>query len=151
MRVTFEFYGEEQAKRQILRPAEKAQDLRPIWPRVFKELTDIEREQFGTEGGRSGRPWQELAEATTEKKSGDQILVESGALFRSWTRKSHGGGAIRRMRKNDMEFSGRGYGIHHQRGHGALPVRKVVDLVERDKNQLVKIMQAYIFRGIILK
>lgn len=147
MHIEFEFYGDEQVVREIMRPANNIDDLRPLWPFVVKLLTDIQREQFATEGGRSGRPWQELEEATIAQKGSDRILIDTGALFRSWTNKTNSGDAIRRFRKDSMDFAGAAHGAPHHHGKGHLPVRKVVDLVEGDKNDVVKLMQRFVMTG----
>lgn len=144
--IDIDIYGEESAKRAILRPSTHVDDLRPVWPSIVKELTEIEFAQFATEGARSGRPWAQLELSTVNRKGNTNILRETDALLRSWIRLTHGNGAIRRLRKHDLEFSGQGYGFFHQHGRG-VPQRRIVDLIEGDKRAIVKKMQRYIMTG----
>jgi hypothetical protein len=99
-----------------------------------------EREQFATEGraGASG-PWKPLAPATLRRKSiearGFQLLVSRGTMRDALTRGGGLGSFIERTGDRIVFHLPHPAGLH-QRGTRRMPVRKVVDPSDAQKERL---------------
>lgn len=121
-------------------------DLRPIWPDVRDEFWQIEKEQFDSEGasGRSGK-WQKLSARYAAQKiarygSGLKIMQATGDLRASLTGQT--GDTVYRTSKDEIMIGTvLPYARDHHIGAGRLPVRKIIDLSERQRERLMKTIQ----------
>jgi hypothetical protein len=70
--------------------AARASNLRESWPKVYARRAEHTREQFSSEGGRTGERW-ELSAAYARQKAkthpGKPVMQKSGALLASLTNK----------------------------------------------------------------
>ena len=146
---TIEVAGEVQLHRAIQRFTDGVDDLRPLWPEMSQMFYDIEREQFTTEGGagESG-PWAPLSPRYAAWKAshygGKGILERSGGLLASLT---GGTGAIHETTKDSLRIgTSNRHAMFHQKGTRRMPARKVIDLSERNKRRLMKVLQGYLVR-----
>lgn len=141
---TVEVAGQVQLHRAIKRFSDGVSDLRPVWPEMISTFHAIEKEQFHTEGGagESGQ-WAALSPAYAKWKGGGKgILERSGRLMASLTGGS--GSEVEETKESLRIGSGVKYGIFHQLGTSRLPQRKVIDLSERNKRRLMKVLQGYL-------
>ena len=145
----FDIAGERQVDRMLSRSTEKIRDLRPFLDAAGNLLRQIMGEQFSSEGSRGGEPWAPLSSRYSAYKLsrwGQQpILVASRAMRESLT--DPGGSHIeRRPERDTLEFGTRvPYAVYHQTGTERMPQRKILDLVERDRRNLMKLLQQHLF------
>lgn len=160
MLVEISIFGDVQLSRDIQRISTRAGNMNPAFAAIFDRLTEIEAEQFMTQGERGGSQWAplkpktieskrrkgyahpELAEFATEKlfealsshanENQERIFNETWAVFRV------------------TGEPGR-YGIvqHHGNPEGNLVPRALFRLTPRDRVQMVKQMQRFLFRGTV--
>ena len=146
----FEVAGEQQVDRMLSRTSEKLKDLRPFLDGVEDMLSEIVVEQFASEGSRSVS-WAPLSPRYAAQKQArwgrQPILVASGAMKKSLI--SKGGAHIaRHPDKETLEFGTQTpYAIYHQTGTEQMPQRKILDLMERDRRAIMKLLQRYLFTG----
>ncbi len=145
--VSFEVLGEKQVSQMLSRTTAKAADLGPYWLMVQGLLQQAIKEQFDTEGGRTGG-WAPLSERYASDKVrrfGNQpILVATGALRQSLT---GGSGGIARQEGNNALLFGTelGYGRFHQTGTSSMPQRRILDLTNDDRRTMLKMLQRHLF------
>tara|TARA_Y100000310_G_scaffold333905_2_gene412439 strand:+ start:12902 stop:13381 length:480 start_codon:yes stop_codon:yes gene_type:complete len=150
--VSFEFTvaGETQVNRMLSRTTDKLDDLRPFLDGVADLLLAVMADQFDSGGGRSAS-WEPLSPryaAQKRAKWGQRpLLVASGEMRESLTQR--GGRHIERRPLADvLEFGSRvPYAIYHQMGTQRMPQRKILDLVDRDRRAIMKLLQRYLFTG----
>jgi phage gpG-like protein len=87
MAIRFDAKGWAQARQELRRMRERAQNAQPAWNAFLDWFAHGNRQQFGTQGKRWGTPWRELKPATVAQKrnlgfTGD-ILVRDSILLRS--------------------------------------------------------------------
>lgn len=127
--------------RQLLRLGYRAEHAKPAMDAIAWELVRIQREQFASQGGRSGG-WQ------PRKIFGDghPILDDTGDLKESF--KYGDEMNIWEVTDESVNFGSRDpKGVHHQYGTKNMAQRKVMDLTEQDKSGLMKISQAWVLTG----
>lgn len=140
--------GEEQVSRLLSRTTERASDLRPFIDWVGDFLPTTMKEQFDSEGGRTGG-WAPLSPDYAAQKAlryGSQpILVASGRMMRSLT--TPGAGSInRKIGRDSLEFgTSVPYAIFHQKGTSRMPQRRIIDLTESDRRSILKGLQKHLF------
>lgn len=145
--VNFEVLGERQVSQMLSRTTDKAADLGPYWVMVTGFMRELIREQFDTEGGRTGG-WAPLSEkyaADKIRRFGSQpILVASGNLKESLT---GGSGMIARQEGNEsLRFGTQlGYGSFHQTGTSRMPRRQILDLTNDNRRTMMKMLQRHLF------
>ena len=144
--VQFEVLGETQVSAMLSRTTDKIHDLAPYWATVTVLLQSLVKEQFDTEGGRTGG-WAPLSPSYAADKArrfgAQPILVATGKLRDSLV----GGSAISRQVGNEsLEFgTSVPYGIYHQKGTQNMPQRKILDLNSDDQRTLMKMLQRHLF------
>lgn len=169
-RVRFEFYGEAQVARTIMRPAERLESPHDLWNELADDFVRIEKHQFSTEGGYASGGWAPLSpayaawkarqrsafgrkgskrrarnEAAGGRQAGNRILVLYGDLKDSLTRRPLG---IEYFGRSSMVIgSDVEYGRHHQRGGPHLPRRRPIEFRETDRRGWVKRIQRFIVTG----
>jgi phage gpG-like protein len=144
--VQIKVFGDVQFSRKLMRAGFRAEAAQPLMESLAFFLSRISKEQFESQGARSGQPWQPLAPSTVARKGHDTILVDSGAL-----RDSFQYGGEDNIWEVTNEFLRWGsdveYGIFHQQGTTHLPVRKVFWMTEADKLAVAKSIQRWIVEG----
>lgn len=150
MRLDFEVFGERQVSRDLLRLGNRAGNARPAFDAIADRLEGISAQQFDSQGGRS-RAWAPLADSTRRRKAAlgldHRILHATGELRRSLT---GGPGGQRITTLNQIVYGTTvPYAGFHQAGGGHLPRRRVVDLTECDRKEMVQILQRYMLTGVI--
>jgi hypothetical protein len=143
--VSIEVFGEKAVERKLLRYGEAA-DMRFFAPEIRQYLFQTEREQFDSEGVSGSGGWAPLKPRTIARKAAlgldSRILRETQALFRSVTEASSPD-AVYHADADSMVFgTSDRKAIFHQKGTDRMPRRKVVDLTERNRRAVVKIVQA---------
>lgn len=142
--LKFSFFGEAQVDRTLLAYAERAADMRPAWDLLEDRFRAYEQAWFDSEG--DGR-WPQLSRSYGAWKAkhypGRKILVREGDLRAS-------------VLKPDISVKEPGYAIfgtgdpvasYHQRGDGHLPVRKVIDLDDTEREEWVRTVQGWLAAG----
>jgi phage gpG-like protein len=145
--VSIEVFGDKQVERELLRIA-KAPDMRRIAPRLGEYLQSVERSQFDSEGRTGSGGWAPLKPRTVATKAArgldPRILRATNRLRKSLTNKTSPD-AIFEFDADSMFFGTRvPYAAFHQTGTRRMPARKPVELSERSRRKVVKIIQAVI-------
>lgn len=146
-RIALIVEGEAEFDRTFSRLDAAFSDLRPIWPDVRDKFWGIEKEQFDSEGaaGRNGK-WQKLSQRYEAQKiarfgPGLKILQATGDLRASLTGQTSD--TVYRSSKDEIQIgTSLPYARHHHTGAGRLPVRKPIDLSDRQRDELMKTVQA---------
>jgi hypothetical protein len=152
--IDIEVFGDKQISRHLLRFGERAVRATPLWNSLYRDLQNIERIQFLTEGAHGSGSWAPLAPSTVadKEKRGlpPWILRASEVLFNSLT----GRGALGQIREIGPDFMRFGseipYGIYHQHGTVHMPMRKVIDITELERVAIVKKIQMFLVRGVVV-
>jgi phage gpG-like protein len=145
--VSFEIFGDKQVERELLRIA-KAPDMRRIAPRLREYLLGVERSQFDSEGRTGSGGWAPLKPKTVASKAArgldPRILRATERLRKSLTNRTSADAAFE-YDSDSMFFGTRvPYASFHQTGTRRMPVRKPVELSERNRRKIVKEVQAVI-------
>lgn len=152
--VRIEVLGEEQINRRLLRWAGRAGNAVPVWETIAEYLMAVERAQFDTQGAYSGHPWAPLKEATimAKQRRGEdpRILHATLAMRNALTQKGDQHQRLQ-MTKSMMRFGIKGLNypniIQRKVVDGGRP-RKPVDLTEKNKVVIAKMVQLWIARGV---
>lgn len=140
--IEFTFFGDKEISRTFDRIIDATTDLSPAFEAMADDFASIESRRFDAEGP----GWAPLAPSTLKRKKGGQILVETGKLKASVTRRPFG---VERIGSQDAEFgSNDPIGFYHQHGTPKMPARPVVKLTQSDRNRWVKYMQQHLFGSI---
>jgi len=128
---SIEIDGEEQVRVAVGRMQHAFEDLRPVWDAFREAFYAAELAQFSSEGsaGRGGA-WPGLSKDYAAWKAqhypGMPLMVRTNALRGSLM---GGDGHVYEPHPTWMGIgTGVEYAIHHQRGAGDLPVRKLIDI-----------------------
>lgn len=148
MRLDFDVFGERQVSRRLLRVSAAAANASPAFNRIVDRLEEISEEQFDTQGSRA-QAWPPLAQTTLARKRAlgldHRILHATGALRESLT----GGEGGQRIVTDDFLVFGTTLeyaGVHHKGGN-VIPQRRVIDLTERDRKEMVRTLQRWMMTG----
>lgn len=151
VRLDLEVYGDTQFSRELLRFRDRGRDMTPAFQKVADDFLDIGREQFGSQGGRSGG-WKPLTPRYLARKAAQgydpRILHRTLRLRKSLTMET--ADTIRRITPDEMFVGSRvPYGIHHQHGAPAanLSRRRPIELSNADRVRWIKILQRYLVEG----
>lgn len=147
-RLRFEFFGDEQVNRTILRTIDAAEDARPAWEVLAGSFQTAQRRQFRSEGTYGSGGWAPLSPRYAAWKArnypGAPILVRTGDLRASLTERPFGVEVI------EPRFAIFGsdvrYGLFHQQGDG-VPRRRPVELPESLRRRWVKVLQRWLVTG----
>lgn len=159
-RVSIDVFGEREIARDILRKGGRMTDPAPAFAKISIMLTTRTARHWKSNGARSGKPWKPLADSTVAAKARNKkarfepeaILRLTGALWRSLT-KRRDKNAIRTANSKELHWGSRvDYGkYHHSRKprKSNLPRRAVVDFLEKDKKDVLKVLQRWIITGAV--
>lgn len=148
-RAVIEVYGDELVAQELIATGDRAADLTPLWPTVLSRLEEIEREQFDTQGARSGSPWPELSRATLLRKfrKGQNLAImrASNDLYNSLVgQTSH---SVRTFGPDWAVFGSTlpEMAFHQDRSPTAdYPERLPVDLNQQDALEIADLMLGYV-------
>ena len=156
--VRFTILGDLVLERAVSRFADSVKDFSPVWERIRDDFHRIEEEQFETEGGRSGAPWQHLSRVTQSPGGrrhisyeewkhkhfpGAKILYRTGAM---WGQFVTGVGMTTEISPMRLLIQPNiPYAIYHQQGTSKMPQRRVVNLTEADKMGWMKMIKDFAF------
>lgn len=143
--------GKEEFSRVFSRLDANFDDLTPIWPDVRDKFWNIEKEQFDSEGSKGGGGrWKSLSPRYAKQKikrygAGVKILEASGDLLRSLT--GDAPGSYYYAGKKEVAIGTTlARGIYHQRGEGRLPKREPISFGDKQKRELMKVIQGALVR-----
>lgn len=144
--ITLRANGSQQLKRTLVRWTEAITDLRPAYEEIADRFASMELLLFATEGASGGAPWAPLSPGYRTWKErnypGRPILVRTGDLRRDLTRRPFG---IEVITTDTLRVGAKvPYARYHQTGTPRMPRRPPVNLTEAQRQELVKIVQAYI-------
>ena len=153
MLIHLEVAGDVQISRRILRVGKHATDARPAFAAIADFVMAETDRQFQTEGAHASGGWQPIKAATLRRKQQQgldpRILHATHALRDSLTRKGDRN-QILRIRRQELVFGSRlPYATVHQnpRAGNPLPRRRPIELTERARRRIVKILQRWIITG----
>lgn len=146
--VSVDVFGEKQVERELLRFSHAAMDMRPAGARFMEYMRSVERSQFDSEGRTGSGGWAPLKPRTAAQKAArgldPRILRAHDELRKSLTNKGHRN-HIERITNDEFFYGTRDpKAKFHQGGTRRMPVRRVVDLSERNRRKIVKIIQAHL-------
>jgi phage gpG-like protein len=152
MRLLLDVAGDRQLDRTLLRMAGRADDMSDALGAVGDMLAGAETRQFSSQGTYASGGWAPLAPSTLARKAalgqGDRILVATGELRDSLTRRTGGGNALREVTPSSLVFGTTvPYARFHQQGTGRMPQRRPLELTEGDRRQSVRILQRFVTDG----
>lgn len=144
MELELTIAGDTQVRRKLLRVAHNAANARPAFEAIGELLLGWEREQFSSEGRRASGGWAPLKDSTIAARGTEHpILDETGALRTSLTER--GGDNTLEATDDFLLFGSKlGYGGYHQTGTSRMAQRRPIELTERDRAGVVKVLQAFI-------
>lgn len=151
MEIQLSVFGEEIVRRELLRWADAAEDMDPVFAELRDDFYDIEERAFATEGKWQGEPWEQLSPRYARWKArhfpGTTILEREGKLKQSLTSRT-GPDAIYDESEDGMFVGSRNpYGAFHQHGTRNMPRRPPVAFTEADKQRWVKQIQLFMATG----
>jgi len=154
LQVSFDFYGDVQVNREILRVGERGHNLVPLWDEIHESLMELEEKQFGTQGRHASGGWRPLAESTVLRKASagldPRILHATLALRKSLTVRSDPNMLII-MESDFFQFSSKlGYFPFHQLGSRDgehPPQRRVIEFTKTARANVMKSVQRYVTTG----
>lgn len=145
-------FGDVQFSRKLEGVGRRARRARPVFDAMGHRVLEIQQEQFQTSGGRSGRPWAPLEASTIRGKRArgsltpTRPLEDTGALREAWRY----GDANNVFEVTDdyirvgVEGEAEEHGRWHQPDHKG---RRVMDLTDADRRELVRDMQHWVVYG----
>jgi phage gpG-like protein len=152
LRFTIEVLGETQIDRTFLRLSENASNLQPLFEKLVKELQDVEKLQFESEGAYGSGGWTPLAISTIESKQRREVdngvLRATDLLYNSLT--GGGAGSVADVSSDYLRYGTTVYyaGIHQAGSPSThLPQRRVVQLPEGERRNIARAVQEYIVTG----
>jgi phage gpG-like protein len=146
--ISFEVWGDKQVERELLRLSHAAADMRPAGKRFMEYMRSVERSQFDSEGRTGSGGWAPLKPSTVANKAArgldPRILRATDRLRRSLTNKTSPD-HIEEINADSFVFGSRvPYGRYHQKGTRRMPQRRPVELSERNRRAVVKIIQSHL-------
>lgn len=137
----------EEAVKRLTAIRDRLDDLRPAWRTALIYLRRATKEQFASQGGRSGDGWAPLTPAYAARKArifpGKPILRATDAMFNSLIGQTEN----TVVEFDALEFT---YGTrdpkarYHQDGTPRMARRRILTVTEEDRRQLRRIANAYI-------
>lgn len=126
----------------------RLKDLRPAWRNVLRYMQKATKQQFASEGSRSGSAWKPLSPAYREWKAirypGKPLLRRTDRLFKALTGKTQD--SVQDIQADSLTYGEKtGYGARHQRPkRGRLPRRKFLAVTDEDRRAITKMVRAHL-------
>lgn len=157
VRITLDLFGDVQLDRELLRTTERVDDLRPAYRHIARDLRRWEHQLFMTRGRSGGEPWPALLPQTVASKrrsrrphvraNAERVLIASGRLHDSLT-DAGDSEHIEDIDRTTFRFGTRvPYGRFHQRGTRRMRQRRVLALTERQRRDVIRTVQKWLFTG----
>jgi phage gpG-like protein len=151
MKLVIDTLGEQAVARDLLRFGQNAADVRPAMAQVLDLLRNVERRQFDSEGAYGSGGWAPLAASTIDQKRRQgldpRILRATGRMRDSLTEPGHPD-QIAIARHDGLDFGTTDEkAARHQHGTARMPQRRVVQLPESDRREVVRILQRHVVSG----
>jgi hypothetical protein len=145
--IQISVFGDKVIDREILSRGARAVEMTPVYEEIGWDLAGIMREQFDTEGARSGHQWAPNEPSTDARKQAlgqplkvFQATTELRESFKLWDSNN-----IYEATPEGLRWgSASEHGIWHQPDEKD---RKVMELTEADKVGIVERMHMYIVYG----
>lgn len=149
MYVVVETYGEELVARELEAVGARGDNMEPLWPAFIRKLEAIQREQFATDGARSGNRWPENNEAYMwskwQKGYSLETMKATEALYDALTGTT--GDSVRNITPTTLEFGADlpQFRIHQDYNPASnFPERTPIDLTEGDARDFAEVMMDYV-------
>lgn len=159
--VEFSFFGEKQINSRIQLFEGRVEDATPAFKEVGNFLRRVERKQWSTRGTFGGNRWEDTKPSTKANKrrkggqsakNANRILRDTDRLWKSVTTKNQD--AISEETADSIFVSTKvDYARIHQTGapKNNMPARRVFDLNLATRHEVLRILGAYIDKGILIK
>jgi phage gpG-like protein len=146
--ISIEVFGQKTVERELLRFSHAAADMRPAGERFMEYMRSVERSQFDSEGRTGSGGWAPLKPRTVASKAArgldPRILRATDHLRKSLTNKTSPD-HIEQINADTWFFATRDpKAKFHQTGTRKMPRRPPVELSERNRRAIVKIVQRHI-------
>ncbi len=150
MRIVLDVTGDVQLDRELLRFADRADDMTPVMGSLADDFLRVERQQFSSQG-RFSAGWAPLSPAYAARKSkkypGAKILHATGDLEASLTRRG-ARNAVREVTRDSLLVGSTDPKVvYHQRGTENMPRRRPVELSAARRRAWVRAIQRYYTTG----
>lgn len=153
MKVRVDVLGDVVLSREFLRVGENARDLSEPFGEILDAFEDWTGEQFDSDGGFFGTPWEPLAESTIARKRREgaadptQALVHTGALALSLQGGPRG---VHEVGPSEAAWGTRDPNAmwHHGRARSAdnpVPRRPIFELDEARRRWVMGVLQRGVF------
>ena len=149
MNLVLEAFGDDIVNREILRVKYRSEDMRPAFRKIHESFIGVEKYQFSSEGGLSGK-WAPLAPSTVDYKAKhglDPRILQATHRLRDSLTTFEGEGHIYEATHDEMKVgSDVPYGIYHQsrEPRTKLPRRPPVIIRENIRRRWIKYLQEYL-------
>lgn len=141
MKLELDFFGEDLLASDIGDTGRRADDLRPAFRRVVKQLHISARKQFDSEGAYASGRWAPLAASTVRQKAAagldPRILHATGRLRDSLQGKN--ADKIQRVNRQSLTYGTyTRYAIYHVTGTSKMPRRRPMQLTKGDRRLITR-------------
>lgn len=151
--VSVQVLGDKVAERELYFIGDRAVELQPAWLEIANFLQEITKEQFATDGARSGDPWEPLSSgyAFAKWRRGErlEILRASDDMYRELTGGS-GSEDTAVFHDEFMTFGSNTPEFIYQQGNlggGHTPVRLPINLTDADVRTITGMVMDRIISG----
>jgi hypothetical protein len=145
--ASIQIFGDKQFARELRFTGKRATEARPLYHAIGGELAGLMREQFNTEGTRTGVPWAPNEPSTDAAKAAKgqplKVFQATGELMDSF---AYGDP----LNIYDVTDDYLHYGSASEHGQWHQPddkQRRVFRLAESDRKDIVKMMQHWVIYG----
>lgn len=156
MNISIRVNGTDAVSRRLLNMESRVSNLEPAFRSIAKMMQTVSRRQFDSQGRSGGSGWTPLKSATVARKRSQgkdsRILHADKKLRQSLTVRGSSGHEEEFSKSRMFYGTSVDYAIHHQRGApGAnVPQRKIIELNNEDRREMVKRVQKHIVKGRVL-
>jgi phage gpG-like protein len=139
-------FGDEKVRRQLLRGAAVAADMRPTLNEIADDMMNVVEATFTGQGRRYGGSWKALEPATIRRKlkkgQDSRILIATGAMMDSMTKRGDENQHLV-VTADSIELSSNlDYPEVHQKGKGHMPQRKFIQFYSQDRKRWSNMVKA---------
>lgn len=143
MKLNITVYGDTQFNRKIRDVGRRAERARPLYTAIGFRLQEIQREQFHSQGARGSGGWEPLKESTIRAKGHAIIFFDTGELMGSFI----AGDPLNLFIADDDQLLWGSLSSHGQWHQPDPQGRKVFELTDADRNELVRDMHYWVIFG----
>jgi phage gpG-like protein len=143
--VKIRVFGEEQFQHKMRNLVKHVYDPRDVLNDIADDMMRVINAEFTSQGRRYGGSWKHLDKDTVKEKRASfqdpRILIATGALRRSYTRRGDPNQRLRVTRSSITLGSTLRYGDYHQFGTDTIPQRKFVDFQPQDRARWARMIE----------